>query len=159
MFRNEFPDEDHASFRGPPHIETDIHFLKALVQRHRESKQACALKLKTNQAEVSHAVEIIQLRSPWDKWFKQSGVNRVIEHQDVFPFSGQKYLLILHPVSMHLAGHNCIWKTLFLRLGAPPVAQQPFQFFLELAHILEVAVDRGEADVGHRVQPLQLLHY
>src|SRR5271157_297722 len=52
-----------------------------------------------------------------------------------------------------------VWKlSLLLSLAGPAAAQQPFQFFLELAHVLEVAVDRCEADVSHSIQALQLLH-
>src|SRR5580698_1857048 len=36
--------------------------------------------------------------------------------------------------------------------------QQSFQLFFELTHILEVSINRGETNVGHRVETLQVLH-
>src|SRR5580698_1072425 len=47
---------------------------------------------------------------------------------------------------------------LFLALCGPAAAQQPLQLFLEFAHILEVAVDAGEADVGYSVKRFEMRH-
>src|ERR1700677_2093676 len=48
-------------------------------------------------------------------------------------------------------------KLLLVSAGAPP-AQQPFQLFLEFAHILEVAIDGGEADVSYGVERFEMRH-
>src|ERR1700733_3576286 len=37
-------------------------------------------------------------------------------------------------------------------------AQQSFELFLEFAHILEVPIDGGEADVGYRVEAFEMRH-
>src|SRR5580693_3656118 len=50
------------------------------------------------------------------------------------------------------------------RLHGPPLGrlvfcnQQALQLFLEFAHVGEVAVDAGKADVGHRVDGLESVH-
>ena len=47
---------------------------------------------------------------------------------------------------------------LFFGLSCPVAIQQAFQFFLEFAHVFEIAVDRGEADVGYRVEAFEMVH-
>ena len=47
---------------------------------------------------------------------------------------------------------------LALRCSLWPSFEQAFEFFLELADVLEVAVDGGEADVGDGVEALEVIH-
>src|SRR6266568_3206943 len=48
--------------------------------------------------------------------------------------------------------------SLFLALVVAMTIQQAFQLFLEFADVFEVAVDTGEADVGHGVEAFEVVH-
>src|SRR5579859_1855216 len=47
---------------------------------------------------------------------------------------------------------------LFFVFAGAVAFEQVFEFFLEFANILEVAIDGGEADVGDGVEAFEVLH-
>jgi hypothetical protein len=49
-FGNKLADENHASLRISPNIEANIDLFKALMKRYRNTSQAGAVKLETDQA-------------------------------------------------------------------------------------------------------------
>src|SRR5580700_6181349 len=98
-FRHQLADKNHTPFALAPHIEPEVNFFKRAVERNRHASDTCVIELEPHKADISAALECVEHRAQRNESLKHSGVNLVIEHQQVAPISGQEYAGLLHAVS------------------------------------------------------------
>ena len=65
---------------------------------------------------------------------------------------------MIRVLSQRLSYTNQQFPALFL-FGLLLVAKEILQFIHELLDILELSIDRGEADIGYPIQPVEFLHH
>ena len=94
--RHKFADENYAASPGvsrfSPHIEAQVHFFEIAVQWNRKTEKTGIEEEKSDNADKCLTVFIIDFGASWDKWFNQSRIDDVIQHRQITPVSGKKWL-------------------------------------------------------------------
>jgi hypothetical protein len=52
------------------------------------------VEFETDQADIGFTGKLIQLRPNWHKFLQQRGIDGVVQHEQVLPFSGEKRALL-----------------------------------------------------------------
>src|SRR5579871_171534 len=92
---NNFLDEDDAATDFAIHfatnIKAEIRFFECRVKRHSKlAKHFCLEEKKADEADVNVSVEGVQSGAARHKWSQQSGVQRIIQENQVEPLGREK---------------------------------------------------------------------
>ena len=91
---DQLTNKNDASSLSAPNIESQVHFFERLVKWNGAAKDPRHVEFETDQADIGFTGKLIQLRPNWHKFLQQRGIDGVVQHEQVLPFSGEKRALL-----------------------------------------------------------------